>query len=438
MLRSSAPQGTRGVIDESTPARYPDRAYQRKHTARTVTLPTMHAATQPTPAIDDVTRRRALHGLTITYLLQFASMGLQLPFTALAMEHAGAGPAVIGAMWGARSLTGAMVPMLWGLLADRLGSARPLLVMSLVAGGAIFLALGAWPTPTMAIALFAVYGVFAAPASTFVDGMVLTALAPDTHRYGRFRVFGTVGFGIATVVVSVLIDQQILVADPVTLFSLCGLLQLAAGVAVVVLVPPLPRPALTSLAQVGVALRQPILLLLIAAGAVLWASHTGYVSFLSPLAAGAGLPATAVGFAVTCAIVVEMITMPMASTLLQRFSAGRLMLVCGVVAVVRWALLGCSTTTLTFALLHGLHGLSFGLFFVVIVGVIAARVPPALRQVSQGLLSSLSLGVGGVVGGGVVGGLLERGGSPALVWWTMAGIAAVAVLLLIPLASRIR
>jgi drug/metabolite transporter (DMT)-like permease len=59
--------------------------------------------------------------------------------------------------------------------------------------------------------------------------------------------------------------------------------------------------------------------------------------------------------------------------------------------------LGAIATTLGFALLHGLHGISFGLFFIVIVGVIAARVPPELRQTSQGLLSSLSLGVGGVV-----------------------------------------
>lgn len=392
----------------------------------------------PTPIIDDATRRRALTGLTITYLLQFASMGLQLPFTALAMEQAGAGPAVIGAMWGARSLTGAIVPMFWGLLADRLGSARPLLIMSLVAGGLIFFALGAMPTPTAAIALFAIYGVFANPASSFTDGMVLTALAPDTARYGRIRVFGTLGFGLSTVAVSVLLDRGLLTAAPSTVFPLCGAFSLAACVAVVVLVPPLPRPALTNLGQLGAALRQPILLVLIAAGAVLWASHTGYVSFLSPLASSVGLPTTAVGFAVGAAIVVEMVTMPLASTLLRRFSAGRLMLLCGVVAVVRWSLLTRATTTLSFALLHALHGISFGLFFVVIVGVIASRVPPELRQASQGLLSSLSIGVGGVVGGVVVGGILERGEPAAMVWWTMAALATFAVVLLVPLSSRIR
>jgi len=193
-----------------------------------------------------------------------------------------------------------------------------------------------------------------------------------------------------------------------------------------------------SLAHVGQALRQPTLLWLIGAGSVLWASHAGYVSFLSPLATRSGLPTTAVGFAVAAAIVCEAVTMPLANAVLRRVSAGRLMLLCAVIALLRWALLTQATTTLTFALLHGLHGFSFGLFFVVIVGVIAARVPAELRQASQGLLSSLSLGVGGVVGGVVVGGILERGEPASLVWWSMAAVAAVAVVMLVPLASRFR
>jgi PPP family 3-phenylpropionic acid transporter len=398
----------------------------------------MAASPTPTSLIDDATRRRALVGLTITYLLQFASMGLQLPFTALAMERAGAGPAVIGAMWGARSLTGSIVPVFWGLLADRMGGARPLVLMSLASGAGIFFLLAHHPSPTWAIALFALYGVFANPANSLIDGMVLTALAPDTHRYGRYRAFGTVGFGIGTVVVSVLLDQNVLEPTPAALFPIVGALSAAACVAVLVLVPDLPRPALTSLSAIKDAARQPIVLALIGAGSVLWASHAGYVSFLSPLAERAGLPATAVGMAVFAAVTVEAITMPMATNILKRVRPGPLMLVCAVTAVVRWVLTAYATTPLTFALVNGLHGISFGLYYVVIVGVIAARVPPTLRQASQGLLSSLSLGAGGVVGGGLVGGLLQRGSPPSTVWFAMAGVALIAMLLMIPLVRRIR
>jgi PPP family 3-phenylpropionic acid transporter len=115
-------------------------------------------------------------------------------------------------------------------------------------------------------------------------------------------------------------------------------------------------------------------------------------------------------------------------------SAGTVMVLCGVTATLRWALTAVVDSSVGFALVNALHGVSFGLFFVVIVGVIAARVPAELRQASQGLLSSLSLGVGGVVGGGVVGGLLERGSSPATVWLSMAAVALLSTLMLIPMA----
>jgi MFS family permease len=142
--------------------------------------------------------------------------------------------------------------------------------------------------------------------------------------------------------------------------------------------------------------------------------------------------------AVFAAVTVEAITMPMATNILKRVRPGPLMLVCAVTAVVRWVLTAYATTPLTFALVNGLHGISFGLYYVVIVGVIAARVPPTLRQASQGLLSSLSLGAGGVVGGGLVGGLLQRGSPPSTVWFAMAGVALIAMLLMIPLVRRIR
>jgi PPP family 3-phenylpropionic acid transporter len=415
------------------PARYSDSGIATKRPSHMTTslLP------QPPPSeISDALRRRALFGLTITYFLQFASMGLQLPFTALAMERAGNSPAVIGAMWGARSLTGAFVPVLWGLLADRLGTARPLLVMSLISGAAVFFALGVYPSPGAAIALFALYGVFATPSSSLVDGMVLTAIAPHTHRYGRIRVFGTVGFGVATIVVSVLLDRDVLAPTPAALFPLCGGLSLVAAVAVVVLVPNLPRPALMGLSQIKAAIKQPTLLLLIGAGSVLWASHAGYVSFLAPLAERAHLPTTAVGFAVVAAVAVEAILMPISTTILKRVSAGVVMVFCAATATARWALTAVVDTSLGFTLVNALHGISFGLFFVVIVGVIAARVPAELRQASQGLLASLSLGVGGVVGGGVVGGLLNSGSPPSTVWFAMAGVAGVSTLLLIPMARH--
>ena len=395
-----------------------------------------HDAVSVAPA-DAALRRRALLGLTLTYLLNFGSMGIQLPFTALAMKGAGLGPAVIGLMWAARSLTGAFSPLVFGVIADRLGGARPLLIAALIAGVCVFTSLSLTSTPFAAVLAFACYGVFANPANSLVDGMLLTTLGKDAASYGRYRAVGTVGFGTSAVLVSVALEHGWLAPTPAALFPICAILSSLAVVVVVVVVPTVPRPALSGLGSAVAALKQPVLLGLLVAGSLLWASHAGYVSFLSPLAEAVGLPAT-VGFAVAGAVVVEAVAMPMAPLILRRITPGTVLVLCAATATLRWLLTPWATTPTTFTLVNGLHGITFGLFFVVIVGVIAQRVPPTLRQTSQGLLSSLSLGIGGVVGGLGVGTLLERGSSAATVWWSMAVLAALSTVLLVPVARRLK
>ena len=382
-------------------------------------------------------RRRALTGLTLTYFLTFGSMGIQLPFTALAMKHAGLGPAVIGSMWAARSLTGAFSPLVYGLIADRLGGARLLLLIALACGVAVFTGLAVFPGPVSAVVLFALFGCFANPANSLVDGMILTVLGPQASRYGRFRAAGTVGFGLSAVAVSTLIERGMLSPAPASLFPICAALIAGAFVVVLVVVPPVPRPVLTSFAGVSVALKDPLLIGLVLAGSLLWASHAGYVSFLSPLAEAVGLPGT-VGMAIAAAVVVEAIAMPMSPLLLRRVSSGTVLVACAVVGTLRWVLTPWCDTPWSFALVNGLHGISFGLFFVVIVGVIAQKVPATLRQTSQGLLSSLSLGLGGMVGGLGVGAMLEQHADVRAIWWSMAAIAALSAVVLVPVARRLR
>ena len=401
-----------------------------------------HPATSSDAGSDALAGPRSLVGLGIVYFLNFASLGIQLPFTALAMQDAGSGPVVVGAMWGARSLTGAITPVFWGLLADRLGGARPLVIGAFVCGAAILMGLSTAPGPAMAIGLFALFGIFANPANSLVDGMTLLALGPRAHRFGRMRAIGTVGFGVGTLTASILIERAILPGSAGALFPLCAGLTLSAGLVVAVVVPSIPRPGLTRFADVTRALRQPVLFWLIAAGSLLWASHAGYVSFLSPLTALAGLPPSAVGLAVGAAVTVETIAMFAAPAIVRRIGAPATMIVCAVVAVLRWLLTPACDTPLSYAAINSLHGISFGLFFVVIVAEVARRVPDALRQASQGLLSSLSLGVGGVVGGLFVGTLLERGGDGhgvlVTVYGAMAAVALASLVVMVPLRKRLR
>jgi PPP family 3-phenylpropionic acid transporter len=381
--------------------------------------------------------RRALPALALVYLAVFASSGIQLPLTSVAMQNVGLTPSSIGAMWGARSLAAAVAPFLWGLAADRLGRTRPLLAVSLAAGCVLTGCLSMTTTPWVCVLLFGIYGATTGPAGSMIDGMVLTALGRQRASFGRWRAIGTVGFGASSVVVTVLLQQGLLRPLPASLFPVCSVL-LALGVAIVIAwVPSLPRPALTDPRLVVVAFRRPLLVGLVVLGLVLWCSHGGWSAFLAVLVERSGLPAVVTGAAVAFSVVTEAAIMAGAPRLVARLGVPRILFGCAALATLRWFVSALPLSPVAFVLVHGLHGVTFGLFFVVVVGVVAERCPPELRQASQGLLASLVFGVGGFFGSTLAGGVLEATGNPSRVWSAMGLVAAAATVVAFVVTRRL-
>lgn len=368
---------------------------------------------------------RTLRTLAAAYVVIFASSGLQLPFTATAMTHAGMSMATVGWMWAARSALGALGPTLWGILADRRGDARPFAIAALASGVVILALLSESSAPTSAIVLFGAYGLLAGPAGTLMDGMVLATLGTASHEFGRWRAWGTLGFGATALGGALLVDRGLVTPSPGVLFSTCAVL-LACGVGVLAFLPPLPQPPLGRLRDLLPVVRRPDLVALFALCTVLWCSHVGFSSFVTPMAAGVGLPPWAVGISLASAIATEAILLRESPTLIARFGSRRLIIAITAVAVLRWSLLAVTTSPWLFIALHALHGLTFGLFFAIIVSLVGARVPPNMRYAAQGLLSAASFGLGGALGSLLVGAVLHARG-PAAAWMCMAACAALAL-----------
>lgn len=400
---------------------------------------TQPVVTQPLPPPSNLPppNRRALHGLAVAYVVTFASGGIQLPLLALAMEKGGYEPVTIGGMWAMRALMGALVPVFWGLLADRIGSARPLVIASLGIGAALLLWLSTSPEPAVCIAIFALYGIFTNPAGSMMDGMTLTALGAERNHFGRWRAFGTVGFGASTLIVTSLLDLQVLQPLPSSLFPICAACTGGGALAMLLFVPPVPRPALSDPRLILTAFRQPMLLGLIAVGTLLWASHAAFASFLAPMTERIGLGSSVIGWTIAVAVSIEAVAMASSTNLLLRFGARKIIVGATVLATLRWLVASQVHTAAGFVLVHATHGLTFGLFFIVLTGLVAERAPIELRQASQGLLSSLSFGLGGFVGGLLCGQAMAASTAAASTWLTMAAMASLSVVAAVVVTRRL-
>lgn len=368
---------------------------------------------------------RALPILAVAYAMAFASTGLQLPLTSLAMQRVGFSMSAVGVMWAARSGFGILGPALWGTLADRRGDARPFAAASLLVGAALLVLLSFVTQVPAAIAVFALYGLLSGPAGSLLDGLTITALGEHKERFGAWRVAGTLGFGVTAFGGAMLIDHHWLDPLPSTVFPVAAALTACAGLVLIAL-PRLPRPKLTDSRAVLRTLSSRPMLALFATTTLLWCSHVGYSAFLAPLALEAGLPEWAIGASLLVAILVETVVLREAHWLLRRFSGRALVLSVSALAMVRWALLAFTVSPWVFVALHALHGITFGLFFATLVNLIAAWAPPEMRQAAQGAIGSSAFGLGGVLGSLLAGGVLDRFG-PRATWLSLAGVAALAL-----------
>lgn len=368
---------------------------------------------------------RAVVALALAYLLHFASGGIQMPLLTDALVAAGFSVGGIGLMWSARNLAMAFAPAVWGALADRWGSSRPFLVATLAFSAILMIALAFAKTEAQGLVLFALFGLLAAPSGSLLDGATLKTLGAAREKFGRVRVFGTIGVGATALLFGWLVESGRLPCRGDVLFPIAGGFSALAIVALLSAPAPPRTPRARGRSALGI-LKKRRVALLIAGTALLWASHGGYSSFLGRLGAAHGAGPQIVTQSIFVAIVAEVIAFAVVGRLLVRFGPRALLVACAAVAVARWAALASTASTGAFVALQALHGFTFGLSYPTAVALLAEDVDDDQRQSAQGLFASLAFGVGGSGGAIVAGYALEHGGAAAC-WVAMAALAAASI-----------
>lgn len=129
----------------------------------------------------------------------FATFGLVLASHGLAM--------VIGAAYSLAAVAAILSPMLLGAIADRFLASQKALGIAHLCGGVVMLALPssvAAEHGTLALVLIFVYMLFFQPTLGLAPAIALRHLRGAEHRFPTVRVFGTLGWVIAGVLVGAL------------------------------------------------------------------------------------------------------------------------------------------------------------------------------------------------------------------------------------------
>jgi MFS transporter, PPP family, 3-phenylpropionic acid transporter len=355
------------------------------------------------------------------YFFYFAYLGSFAPFFTLYLESVGLAPFDIAVLMALPQVTRIVAPHLWSWLADRSGARVKVVRVTGLIGTLAFLAVFAGTGFVLLFAALTAMTFFWSAALPLMEATTLTHLGDETARYGRIRVWGSIGFIAAVVGVGHLLDYVALAAVPVIVLAMMTGMLAFAWIA-----PEAPVPHHQSdEPRFGRVMLKPEVFALIAGGAFMAAAHGPYYTFYSIHLADQGYSKSAIGWlwgmGVACEIAI-FIWMP---RLYRAFTLRQILITSFALATLRFLAIGWLAQSFVALLLaQTLHAATFGAFHAASIGYVHKLFRGRLQARGQAIYGSAAFGVGGAIGGLVSGALWLPAGA-GLTFTFAAGCALV-------------
>lgn len=361
----------------------------------------------------------SLHAIRLFYAAYFAAMGVILPYFPVYLEARGLDVAMIGVMTGLLAFTKVVAPPWIGAMSDRRAhrGMRRFIVAASAVGALAVLFFSGVDNLWLLAALIVVFGVLWSSILPLTDGLSVSVSEAALADYGRLRVWGSIGFVIAS-----LAGGLWLVADISARFPWwVALLMLLMGVAALRF-PDQSRIGEKDDEKVVAAGNGSRLKWLLLASFVMQVSHGAYYGFYSLYLGELGYSGWQIGSFWVIGVLAEIVLMWGWSQPLQRAAPATVLSVSLVLAALRWLGIGLVEAWYWLVLLQLLHAASFAAFHISAVTWVKRLAPDHAHAAAQGWYSASGFGLGSTVGIMGCGVLAEAYGYPAI-FYTCSAIA---------------
>lgn len=335
------------------------------------------------------------------YFFYFAFIGVFSPYFGLYLQSLHFSAWDIGLLLSQMQLMRLLGPYLWGMLAD--GRQQRRLPIVRLAGAISLLGFSAFfvlQTLSGMLLAMAVLAFFWSAALPLVETLTFDHLHDQPGRYGRIRLWGSIGFIIAVLGAGWGLDH--LPVSSVLWMCwgvLCGILLLAFAV------PEAPvQPHVHASADIASLLRRTDVRALFAACLAMSAAHGALYTFYSIHLETHHYSKMATGWLWSLGVVAEIGVFLLIPRLTRRYSLRDLLLLSFAAAAVRFLLIGWGIAWPVVAILAQLlHGLTFGAYHAAAIASVNRWFTGRCQARGQALYSSLSFGAGGLLGGLIAG-----------------------------------
>jgi len=356
------------------------------------------------------------------YAAAFLAVGIQMPYWPVWLASRGFDANEIALLLATGLWVKVTTNPLAGIVADRSGRRRPLMIGLCVAALAGFLLLipahGFMPIFALGLATSACMSALA----PLGDNLAVAASMRQGLSYGRMRLWGSVSFIAASLGSGASLGFG--TADMVLylLIAAIGLATIATAGLPADGAPPIH--AKRSDWRILVADRRQ--LWFIAAAMPIQASHSVYYAFGTLHWLELGHSSAQISWLWAEGVIAEVALFFAGSAVLRRTGAANLLLLAGVAALVRWSVTAMAETLPALLLLQLLHGLTFGGSHLAAMHFIGKAIPSDLSATAQAMYSAVVQGLGFGTAMLLAGALYTRFGAAAYFAMGILGAAGAA------------
>jgi PPP family 3-phenylpropionic acid transporter len=334
--------------------------------------------------------KRFAASLALFYGAIFALIGAQMPFFPVWLRAVGIDASWIGVIAAVPAVTRFTVLPFIVSLAEKRGSLHTALIVTAFMTALGFAAVG---TQHQAILVFLAYAVTSCmwtPIVPLTDAHALRGVVRYGLNYGPLRLWGSAAFVVGALVCGFLVDV-IEARQLIWVIVALAVLGAVVGLGLKPLDNPKPHPAAprgeTAL------LRDPGFLVIILSSALIQGSHAAFYTFSSITWQLAGFGGLTIAVLWALGVLAEIVVFALSPRFTLTPSA--MVLIGALCAMLRWLLTAQEPSGALLAAIQLMHGLSFGLTQLGIMGLLVRQVPVHTMARGQGYLAACS----GIVGG---------------------------------------
>ncbi|OYY95863.1 MAG: MFS transporter [Hydrogenophilales bacterium 28-61-23] len=329
------------------------------------------------------------------YFFYFAFVGAMAPFWGLYLRSLEFNAFQIGVLMSLLQVMRIFAPNIWGHIADHTGKRVAIVQLAalvcLVAFVGVFWATSFWSL----FAVMSLISFFWSASLPLVEATTLTHLGKRTDRYGRIRLWGSVGFILVVVGLGAALDHASIKLVP---WVVLGLL-----VGIVLTSRFIPEAEIARHEHVHIpmreVLRRPEVLALFGAALLMAAAHGPYYTFFTIHLVETGYSKSFAGWLWALGVICEIGIFLVMPRVFRSIRPETVLLATLIIAAARFALIGWQADNLPVLLFAQLmHAFTFGAYHAAALSLVHRHFTGKNQARGQAFYNSIAFGVGGTLG----------------------------------------